>query len=269
MTDNSGGDNNWRSLSQPLAGRGTARWQRLVWSRRARTWDQHASPSLDKVTAAVLGTAKVQPGEAVLDLGCGTGRISLPLASCGADVLAVDVSPAMADKLRAEAKRRRLSSLVAATAPIEKLVLQGDSFDLIVSSYALHHLRDRDKARLVKSAYHWLRPGGRLVIADMMLGRGASPRDREIIRTKVATLVRRGPGGWWRIMKNVVRYLLRVQERPITMAAWSRLLEAAGFSGVGASSIVAEAGLVTGQRSVAQPEQLPRQPTSARQERRR
>ena len=228
--------------------RGAARLQRYVWSRRARTWDQHASPALESVTSALLAAATVRPGDAVLDLGCGTGQISLPLAAQGADVVGVDVSPVMADQLRAEAERRGLGSVTAVATPIEALALQPETVDLIVSSYALHHLRDPDKARLVQACYHWLRPGGRLVIADMMLGRGGSPRDREIIRSKIRTLVRRGPGGWWRIAKNAARYLVRVQERPISMAAWTRLCRTAGFTPVAAFGIIAEAGIVTARR---------------------
>ncbi len=132
--------------------------------------------------------------------------------------------------------------------PIEELDLPPASVDLIVSSYALHHLRDADKARLATAAYSWLRPGGRIIIADMMFGRGGSARDRAIIRRKVSALARKGPGGWWRIVKNAARYLLRVQERPISMSAWTSLLAGAGFTGITASSIVAEAGLVTGHR---------------------
>jgi SAM-dependent methyltransferase len=208
------------------------------------------------VTSAVLSAATVRPGDAVLDLGCGTGQIGLPLAAQGAEVLGIDVSPAMADRLRAEAGRRGLRSVTAISVPMEKLDLQPGTFDLIVSSYSLHHLRDPDKARLIQACYHWLRPGGRLVIADMMLGRGGSARDREIIRAKLSTLARRGPGGWWRIAKNAVRYLARVQERPISMAAWTRLCETAGFAPVAAYAIVAEAGLVTARRPGAADEQL-------------
>ena len=200
------------------------------------------------MTAAVLGVSGVQPGTRVVDLGCGTGQISLPLASRGAQVLAVDVSAAMIGRLRSEAGRLGVTTLDGLAMPIEEVVLPPHSVDLVVSSYALHHLRDADKARLVTSAYGWLRPGGRLVIADMMFGRGATGRDRAIIRSKVAALARKGPGGWWRIGKNAARYLLRVQERPVSMETWTVLLQGSGFAGVTATAIVAEAGIVAGCR---------------------
>jgi ubiquinone/menaquinone biosynthesis C-methylase UbiE len=231
--------------------------QRRIWSRRVASWDQHGAAGLTNVTAAVVGVARTQPGDTVLDLGCGTGQISIPLAMQGADVLGVDVSPAMASRLRAEAQRRGLASLTVIALPAEELDLPPASIDLIVSSYALHHLRDADKARLAAAAYRWLRPGGRIVIADMMFGRGGTARDRAIIRTKLGALARKGPGGWWRIAKNAARYLLRVQERPISMSAWTAMLADAGFAGITASAIVAEAGLVTGHRPGSAPRSRP------------
>jgi 2-polyprenyl-3-methyl-5-hydroxy-6-metoxy-1,4-benzoquinol methylase len=254
MTEN--GDDNSAHLHPPqptvhlasLATRRAASTQRRVWSRRVNSWDQHGSHNLGAVTAALVSAADVQPGADVLDLGCGNGQISIPLATSGANVLAIDVSAAMTSKLEAEAGRRALPSLTALAVPIEELEFPPASFDFIVSSYALHHLRDADKARLVRSAYGWLRPGGRFIVADMMFGRGASQRDRAIIRSKLSVFARKGPGGWWRIAKNAARYLIRVQERPISMTAWTALLEDAGFTSITASTIVAEAGLVAGAR---------------------
>jgi 2-polyprenyl-3-methyl-5-hydroxy-6-metoxy-1,4-benzoquinol methylase len=234
-------------LASQAALRAAAR-QRRVWSRRVSSWDQHGSANLGSVTSALISVVTAHPGDAVLDLGCGNGQISIPLARQGADVLAIDVSPAMANRLRADARRRGLSSLSVVALAIEELDLPPASFDLIVSSYALHHLRDTDKARLVTAAHGWLRPGGQLAIADMMFGRGGSARDRAIIRGKVSVLARKGPGGWWRIIKNAGRYLMRVQERPISITAWTTLFENAGFTGITASAIVAEAGLVAGRR---------------------
>lgn len=165
-----------------------------------------------------------------------------------ASVLAVDVSPAMIRSLQAEAKHQHLPTLRGLATPIEELALPPDSIDLVVSSYALHHLRDADKARLISSAAKWLRPGGRVVIADMMFGRGGSSRDREIIRSKVSALARKGIGGWWRIAKNTARYLLRVREMPVSAEAWTSMLAAAGLTAITVTPIVAEACLVTAQR---------------------
>lgn len=224
------------------------RRQHRVWSGRVASWDKHGSAGLGRVTAAIIAQAGVGPDDRVVDLGCGTGQISLPLAQRGAQVLAIDVSSAMITRLQSEARRLGVAALDGLAMPIEEVVLPPESVDLVVSSYALHHLRDADKARLVTAAYGWLRPGGRLVIADMMFGRGGSGRDRAIIRSKVAALARKGPGGWWRIAKNAARYLLRVQERPVSMQTWAGLLERSGFTGVTASAIVAEAGIVAGRR---------------------
>jgi 2-polyprenyl-3-methyl-5-hydroxy-6-metoxy-1,4-benzoquinol methylase len=227
------------------------RRQRRVWSLRAATWDQHGSAGLGKVTAAVLDAAAVRPAEVVVDLGCGTGQLSLPLAERGGRVLAVDVSQDMVDRLEEAASRRAVTSLECAAVPIEDLELPERSVDLVVSSYALHHLRDADKARLVSAIFTWLRPGGRLVVADMMFGRGASSSDRKIIAGKVRALARKGPGGWWRVAKNGARYLLRVHERPVPASTWTAMLRQSGFDGVTTSTIAAEAGLVTGRRPAA------------------
>src|SRR5258708_15301891 len=194
------------------ATRHAARHQRRVWSGRVATWDHHGSTGLARVTAAVLEAADVWRDAQVIDVGCGTGQISLPLALQGAQVLAVDVSSAMVRQLQSEAQRRGASTLDGLALPIEELALPPGSVDLVVSSYALHHLRDADKAHLVSSVYGWLRPGGRLVVADIMFGRGASPQDRAIIKTQVAALARKGPGGWRRIAKNGPRFLLRGYE---------------------------------------------------------
>jgi 2-polyprenyl-3-methyl-5-hydroxy-6-metoxy-1,4-benzoquinol methylase len=197
-----------------------------------------------------------------VDLGCGNGQISLPLARQGAQVLAVDVSSAMVRQLQGQAQAEDVPNLEGLAVPIEGLSLPARSVDLVVSSYALHHLRDPDKARLVTAAAGWLRPGGRLVVADMMFGRGSSSQDRAIIRAKLAALARKGPGGWWRIAKNAVRYALRIQERPVSMKAWTAMLAEAGFTEITSTTVVAEAGLVTGRRP--EPAQAGSQPPEPR-----
>jgi hypothetical protein len=86
----------------------------------------------------------------------------------------------------------------------------------------------------------------------MMFGRGVTSHDRAIIRSKVRSLAKKGMGGWWRIAKNSYRYLVRMQEQPVSISTWATMFARAGFKGITASSIVNEAGLVTGHRPAVQ-----------------
>jgi ubiquinone/menaquinone biosynthesis C-methylase UbiE len=231
-----------------MATSSTVRRQRRIWSRRVNSWDHHTPSGLEKVTAAVLAAASPQPGDQVVDLGCGTGQLSLPLAERGARVLAIDVSSAMVRRLEANARERAIPNVEGLDIPIENLSLPAGSVDLVVTSYALHHLRDADKSRVVSAAYQWLRPGGTLLVADMMFGRGGTSQDRAIIRSKVSALAKKGIGGWWRIAKNSYRYLVRAQERPVSVSAWTAMFARAGFTSITATPVVAEASLVSGRR---------------------
>jgi ubiquinone/menaquinone biosynthesis C-methylase UbiE len=199
-----------------------------------------------RVVERVVAEAAVPAGGRVVDLGCGSGQLALRLAPLAGSVLAVDVSQAMVELLERNARALGIANVEGRAVPVEQLELPPASVDVVVSNYALHHLRDVDKATAVRAAARWLAPGGRLVIGDMMFGRGGDARDREIISSKLAVMLRRGPAGWWRIAKNAGRYLLRFQERPISMSAWVSLLEGAGLTGVEAHPVVAEAAVVVG-----------------------
>lgn len=222
--------------------------QRRFWNRRAASWDHGAgsNPGLVRVVEQVVKSSDPSPDDRAVDLGCGSGQLTLKLAPLVGSVVAVDVSQAMIDLLGDNARRQSIGNVEGKVAPIEHLQLASGSVDLVVSNYVLHHLRDEDKPVLVRSAAGWLRPGGRLVIGDMMFGRGGDARDRQIIGNKLWLMVKKGPGGWWRIVKNAGRYLLRFQERPVSMAAWVAMFEQAGLVEVEAVPVVSEAAVVRG-----------------------
>lgn len=220
--------------------------QRSVWSKRAESWDHAENPGLGRVVDAVIAKANLVKEDEVLDLGCGSGQLSLPISNGVKSVLAVDISPRMIGLLQDKLNESGLSNVDTQTASIQELHFVDESFDLIVSNYALHHLSDDQKKLVVRQAFRWLRPGGRMVFGDMMFGRGGTRQDRDIIVSKISIMLRKGPGGWWRIVKNTARYLARVQEKPISQRAWTQLFEEAGFLEVGSEIVVAEAGVVFG-----------------------
>lgn len=96
-----------------------------------------------------------RPGERILDLGCGTGKLTHALASASASVLGVDASKDMIAEARAA-----YPELDFALERGEALPYDGE-FDAIFSNAALHWMpRAGDVAR---SMFHALRPGGRVV----------------------------------------------------------------------------------------------------------
>jgi len=226
-----------------------ARQQRF-WTRRAASWDHGAenNPGLVKVIERVLVEAEPTNSMRCIDLGCGSGQLTLRLAARVASVRGIDVSQTMIDLLAKNARERGVANVTGEAVPMERLEIEAGSIDLVVSNYALHHLRDPDKELLVRQANTWLRPGGRLVIGDMMFGRGGEARDRAIIGSKVLLLIRKGPGGWWRIAKNAGRFLLRFQERPVSISSWEAMLTKAGFVDVQAVPVVNEAAVVRGSK---------------------
>jgi ubiquinone/menaquinone biosynthesis C-methylase UbiE len=222
-----------------------------IWDRRVTGWHTHVTSGggFGQVRDRLLAIADPGAADACVDLGAGTGFVALALAPLVGSVLAVDISPAMAASLAERATRAGLENVRTEVADLRTFTRPAASADLVVSSYALHHLRDEDKRALIAEAARWLRPGGRIVVADMMFGRGATRRDREILRDKAAALARRGPAGWWRIAKNLTRYGLGVgHEHPATPEFWQLALRDAGLTGVRFEPVVAEAGIVSGTR---------------------
>jgi ubiquinone/menaquinone biosynthesis C-methylase UbiE len=227
--------------------------QRRFWTRRAASWDHGAAnnPGLVKVVETVIAVAAPHKQMTVVDLGCGSGQLALRVAPLVDRVLAIDISQAMIDLLDSHARAAGIDNVEGRAVPVEHLSIEPASVDLVISNYALHHLKDADKPTVIAAAAAWLRPGGRIVIGDMMFGRGGDGRDREIISSKLALMARKGPAGWWRIAKNATRYLLRYQERPVSIAAWEEMFRAAGLTDVIGLAVVNEAAVVAGTKAPA------------------
>lgn len=152
----------------PSADRGAARLdrERVFHDDLAADLDPAAMPKtpLADLDAAMIQEARIEPGTRVLDLGCGSGDLTLHLLAAGAEVVALDLSPGMV-----EVARRRveifgdgaIATFVAA--PVEQTGLPDASFDVIVGRFILHHL---DVGVAVRELVRILRPGGRAVFAE-------------------------------------------------------------------------------------------------------
>lgn len=226
--------------------------QRKKWSKVAPNWESGGAMGLSKVTDELLSVANKLFESTIIDsaadLGCGSGQVTIPLAAKCKKIYAVDISFHMLERLGEIANQKGVFNIVSKVTAIEDAEFEDDSLDLIVSNYALHHLLDSDKKKLIEKAFHWLKPGGYFVLGDMMFGRGSTKRDREIIKSKITTFLRRGPAGVFRILKNIPRFLFRFQERPISVEQWLSLFTNAGYEDVSYKEVVAEAVVMWGRK---------------------
>ncbi|HEV2235152.1 MAG TPA: class I SAM-dependent methyltransferase [Ktedonobacterales bacterium] len=136
----------------------------------------------DAIGAALFAAAGGRPGLRVLEIGIGTGRISIPLLALGANVTGVDLSTRMMDRLRANLAARQAEQPAAPWGTLD--LRQGDmtalpfadgSFDAIVAVHVFHLVYPWERA--LDEAVRVLAPGGSLLLGN---DRHSSSADRSI-----------------------------------------------------------------------------------------
>ena len=117
------------------------------------------------VLGSVYSTLRECMARKVLDVGCGTGILGAKLCAAGIDVTAIDFSEkmlAIAGERMPEAQMIRWD--FSNGLPDE---LKRRQFDAVVSTYALHHLPDAEKAALLRDMAACVKSGGRILIGDI------------------------------------------------------------------------------------------------------
>jgi len=125
----------------------------------------------------LLDLLAAQPGERILDIGCGTGHQAAALAAVGAQVVGVDADPAMLATAREQHPDVRFEQVDAQDADALVAAAAGP-MDAVLSNAALHWMPRQDD--VVAGIARVLRPGGRLVVE--MGGHGNVARTTEAIR---------------------------------------------------------------------------------------
>jgi SAM-dependent methyltransferase len=148
-----------------------------------RAWAQdlgYPEPELSRVPDATVesfaGVAnhwllgRIDPGQVVLDLGCGAGTdllIAAQMTGPSGRVIGVDMTSSMLDRARASAQEMGLDYVDLHQSLIEELPLETASVDVVISNGVIDLVPDKDA--VFDEIDRVLRPGGRLQVADVVI----------------------------------------------------------------------------------------------------
>ncbi len=127
------------------------------------------SPLIQELVAKT-GARYLRSGDSVLDIGCGAGNFTLRVLqeTGGLHCHLVDLSQPMLARAAERLRQSRAASVATYQSDLRALTFAENSFDCILAGAVLHHLRDDADWQSAFARFHaWLKPGGRLYVADL------------------------------------------------------------------------------------------------------
>ncbi len=168
--------------------------------------------------------------ENLLDVGCGAGNYSLMMLSKipGMNCTLVDLSKPMLDKASERVAEKTTGKVEILQGDIRNVPLPENQFDIILAGAILHHLRDdRDWEATFNKLYRLLKPGGCLMISDLISQENELLND--YIWEKYGDYLQETGGETYR--KKVLDYVAK-EDSPRPMTYQLDLMKKAGFSSV-------------------------------------
>ena len=137
---------------------------RMFFSNSAGMWDELRTEMIGARTDVLALLELIDENWVVGDLGCGTGHVAEALAPCVKRVIAVDESGPML--AAAEERMKPLGNVELRSGTIERLPIEDETLDAAVLFLVAHFISD--PARAMQETRRVLKPGGRLLIVDLL-----------------------------------------------------------------------------------------------------
>jgi cyclopropane fatty-acyl-phospholipid synthase-like methyltransferase len=103
----------------------------------------------------------ISAADSILDIGAGSGVISIPFSKKAAQVVALDVSQKLLSEMAS------VPNIKTIVADAREADFENNSFDKIIIYFAIQHFSEEETTRLIKKTHDWLKPDGTLFIGDI------------------------------------------------------------------------------------------------------
>jgi ubiquinone/menaquinone biosynthesis C-methylase UbiE len=198
-----------------------------------------------KLLDLVVRESGVKRNDLVLDIGCGTGLLSLKfLDKADCSVTAIDSSAQMLEIFREKIEKCKLNEKIhCIQISAEDMGFEPGQFDIIAATVALHHVKYKEP--VIKNIYNCLKDGGRFVLGEMDIDTTGKPDDPQRLVRILQYLIREyelamkdgGVQAFERMYDNGKKHILNDGEYCIGMGQWAKLCRDAGFRNTEVSSV--------------------------------
>jgi len=188
----------------------------------------------------VVNYSNVRDGDRVLDIGCGTGLLSVQfLRAADCSVTGIDTAREMLalfrNKIGALDLRGRARVMEMDAGSIR---FQDSTFDIAASSFVLHHLKE--KGRALRRVWRALKPGGRFIIGEIDMDSTGRHADAARLRRMLEALEEEwvhalkdvGVQAFAKMYDNGKKHILNQGEHCVSLSTWAALCRKAGFERV-------------------------------------
>jgi ubiquinone/menaquinone biosynthesis C-methylase UbiE len=141
---------------------------------------QDRRPSIDRMTSAILGPAKIKASDVVVDAGCGVGGTTILVnKEHGSRAIGLNINSKQLEIARERAKEAGVEDMVTFQFAdcSRSLPFEDGSVDVIINIESACHYADRET--FIAEAARVLKPGGRIVAQDWMAANGISAGDKK------------------------------------------------------------------------------------------
>ncbi len=130
--------------------------------------ESHIHARYDEVLDMVVKLAEISPGTRVLDIGTGTGNLARRCVARGGSLVGLDPSTLMLSKARGKLADDPRAKFQQVNEPFLRIPYPDSSFDVVVSTYAFHHIPHRLQPKSVCEMFRVLKRGGIWSLGDLL-----------------------------------------------------------------------------------------------------